>query len=91
MVTAWLFGMWLITLQHDHAVWFAQPSPGSRWVFLQAVPFWTPAALMLVVTMIAWRLDTFARRRARLNLFPKCNYDRTGLASDVVCPECGTL
>ena len=36
----------------------------------------------------ARRLDALATRRARLNLCPKCNYDRTGLAATAVCPEC---
>jgi rubrerythrin len=44
-----------------------------------------------ITTALAWRLDTFARRRARLNLCPKCNYDRAGIAGDAKCPECGAL
>ena len=34
--------------------------------------------------------EALSRRRARLNLCRKCNYDRTGLALDAVCPECGS-
>ena len=54
-------------------------------------PLWIPIVVWLVPTARAWRLDTLARRRARLNLCPKCNYDRTGLAPGAVCPECGQL
>jgi rubrerythrin len=38
----------------------------------------------------AWYLEILARR-ARLNLCPKCKYDRTGIAAGAVCPECGSL
>ncbi len=55
------------------------------------VPLWIPFIATAMCCGVAWRLDTLARRRARLNLCPKCNYDRTGLASGAVCPECGTL
>jgi hypothetical protein len=59
----------------------------DSWVI--AIPLWIPALGSLAIGMIAWRLDTLARRRARLNLCPKCNYDRAGIAADAVCPECG--
>jgi len=52
-------------------------------------PMWVPIVLLGCVCSLAWRLDTLPRRRARLNLCPKCNYDRTGLAADAACPECG--
>ncbi len=55
------------------------------------LPLWIPALLTLASTARAWYWDTLARRRAKLNLCPKCNYDRTGLAAGVVCPECGTI
>ena len=69
--------------------WYARsrPSGGSYWAF--SVPLWIPAAGALIFTAIVWRLDTLARRRARLNLCPKCHYDRAGLAAGAVCPECG--
>ncbi len=80
--------------------WEVRPhDPHFRWsldwasrssVWLISVPLWMPLALSVIVTAAAWRLDTLARRRARMNLCPKCNYDRTGLAAGVVCPECGT-
>jgi hypothetical protein len=53
------------------------------------VPLWAPAIVSIAASALAWRLDTLARRRAKLNLCAKCNYDRTGLANNVVCPECG--
>jgi hypothetical protein len=59
------------------------------WVL--TLPLWIPAALCLLPSAVALRLDAIARRRARLNLCPKCNYDRAGIAKDVVCPECGAM
>jgi hypothetical protein len=56
-------------------------------------PLWIPILITILPTAIAWRLDALARRReraARLNLCPKCNYDRAGLAKGAVCPECGS-
>ncbi len=58
------------------------------------LPLWAPAVGCLAGTVIAWRLDTLARRRARVGFCPKCGYDRTGLvgvggAAGAVCPECG--
>jgi hypothetical protein len=66
---------------------FGRPSVGK----LIAIPLWWLVLPATVATSIAWRLDTLARRRARLNLCPKCGYDRTGLAggAGAVCPECG--
>jgi hypothetical protein len=54
------------------------------------IPLWIPTVVSAIVTALGWRLDTLARRRARLNLCPKCNYDRAGLAADAKCPECGS-
>jgi hypothetical protein len=66
--------------------WNLESAPGT-WVL--TTPLWFPALLCLSVAGVAWRLDTLARRRVRLNLCPKCNYDRAGIAKDAVCPECG--
>ena len=54
------------------------------------IPLWGPLVVVALATVSAWHLDTFARRRALLNLCPKCNYDRIGLADGAVCPECGS-
>ena len=68
------------------------------WHCLVEVPLWTPTVCAALVTTIAWRLDTLARRRAKggLNLCPKCGYDRTGLVGGkdgggAKCPECGSV
>ena len=53
------------------------------------IPLWMLGAVTFVPTALAFRLDTLARRRERMNLCAKCHYDRTGLAAEVVCPECG--
>lgn len=55
------------------------------------LPQLTLPAVSLAVTVLAWRLDTLACRRAKLNLCPNCNYDRAGLARHAKCPECGTI
>ena len=61
---------------------------GDNWAW--HIPLWPVPSMALLITAVAWRFDVLARRRARLNLCPRCNYDRTGLAAGVVCPECGT-
>ena len=53
------------------------------------IPLWLPPAATMAIAIGAWRQDTLARRRARLNLCHKCDYDRAGLANDAACPECG--
>jgi hypothetical protein len=53
------------------------------------VPLWMPALFALSISLAALGLDLLARRRARLNLCPRCNYDRAGIAGDAKCPECG--
>jgi hypothetical protein len=88
----------------DHPGWYVRGAPPKArglfgWTFERIfpwadatryyVPLWAPTGLMLAMAGSAWSLDTVARRRARLNLCPKCNYDRAGIAADAVCPECG--
>jgi hypothetical protein len=53
------------------------------------LPLWPAIGVACVATLVAWRLDTLARRRERLGRCPKCNYDRAGIAAGAVCPECG--
>jgi hypothetical protein len=60
------------------------------------VPLWIPTTITLAISAAAWWPEAHtwlrARRRekaASLNLCPKCNYDRAGLAKEAVCPECG--
>jgi hypothetical protein len=65
----------------------------ARWWGVM-IPLWMIFALTSLATLVAWRFETLARRRARrLNLCPKCDYDRAGLvggAAGAVCPECGS-
>jgi hypothetical protein len=60
---------------------------------LYILPLWLPTCAALALTVVAWRVDTLARRRerARLNLCPKCGYDRAGIAGEAKCPECGAM
>jgi hypothetical protein len=62
---------------------------GRDW-FMLDIPLAWPIVLLLLASVIAWLLETFARRRARTGLCWKCSYSRAGLATDAVCPECGT-
>ena len=61
----------------------------GRFLWALSIPIWSLTGLAFAITTLAWRLDTLARRRPRLNLCPKCHYDRTGLAIGAKCPECG--
>lgn len=58
--------------------------------FFLHFPLWTIVLPVAAATLVIWRTDAMAHRRARLNLCPKCNYDRAGLAPAAKCPECGT-
>jgi hypothetical protein len=61
--------------------------PNRRWI---SSPIWLLALMTGCATTLAWYLDALARRRDRLNLCPKCHYDRAGIATDAKCPECGS-
>jgi hypothetical protein len=67
--------------------WFSRISAPNVWG--AAAPLWFPACIALLVSGAAWRLESVARRGSRLNLCPKCHYDRAGIAADAKCPECG--
>jgi hypothetical protein len=67
------------------AGWDSRPPLQFYWISL-----WIPLAASLATCGTAWRLDTLARRRAKLGACPKCSYSRAGLAPSAVCPECGT-
>jgi len=68
--------------------WFYPQSVRAGW--RRDLPLWMPALASLIAAGFAWRLDTLARRRERMNACPSCGYDRTGLAPSSPCPECGT-
>ncbi|HVU62894.1 MAG TPA: hypothetical protein VHC70_02865 [Phycisphaerales bacterium] len=69
-------------------LYYTSKEPPRDWSV--TLPMWPFAFACLFATVTAWRLDGIARRRARLNLCPKCGYDRAGIAADAKCPECGT-
>jgi hypothetical protein len=81
-VIASLGTVWLPNQQPEW--WFAFHSFANDW-WLQ-VPIWAVALPMAAWTALAFRS---ARRRARPGGCPACGYDRTGLAPEAVCPECG--
>ena len=66
--------------------WFGAPlSVAGFYIF----PLWFPAALCMLATFAAWRLDAIARRRGT-GKCAKCGYDRAGIAAAAPCPECGS-
>jgi hypothetical protein len=58
-----------------------------RWF---AVPLWPFAVLPLLPIVIGLRLNAVTRRRRRQGLCIRCRYDRRGIDSAKVCPECGS-
>jgi hypothetical protein len=84
-----------------HVTWLAVPvhwegafvpfkwrsGPPAFWQLV--VPLWMPLVVVLgtagTIAIVLIRADG----RPRPNLCTKCNYDRTGLAPDAKCPECG--
>jgi hypothetical protein len=67
--------------------WFDWGPASNGWQY--DLPLWIPAALLLVLVAIAWRLDAIAFLREHPHLCRKCRYDRTGLQPGTPCPECG--
>ncbi|MEN0020548.1 MAG: hypothetical protein AAF747_06675 [Planctomycetota bacterium] len=49
------------------------------------------AAVVYVATLpVFWQINQrIAKRRAERGLCTRCCYDRSGLAADAACPECG--
>jgi hypothetical protein len=70
--------------------WFSSQSQLPQYCHIQ-IPIWLAVVASIGAWAVSWRLDTLARHRAKLNLCPHCNYDRTGLTggAGAVCPECG--
>ena len=85
--SATMFGRADYIQMNVHLEWFRGPVRQPA----LCIPLWIPFVAFAIITAGVWRLDTLARRRARVGKCLTCGYDRTGLASDVVCPECGTL
>ncbi len=54
-----------------------------------AIPIWIGLVPCLLLTILAWHLDTLARHRVLAGACPNCHYDRTGLVVGAKCPECG--
>jgi hypothetical protein len=75
---------------HRFGLYWRISNDSSRWVQTVIVPLWPFVAGIAVASLAAWFFDAGAgRARARLNLCPKCNYDRAGITADAKCPECG--
>ena len=68
--------------------WLSYPTWGS--IPGVAIPVWMIAAPSMLITSLAFRIDSLARRAERRGKCFKCGYDRTGLSQSAICPECGT-
>ena len=83
---------WSFRMQPPRFVWMPTiDTNASIKMTVVVVPLWIPLVVAAGIAALAWRLDTLASRRARLDLCHICHYDRTGLALGAVCPECGRL
>ncbi|HEX2838131.1 MAG TPA: hypothetical protein VHN77_08400 [Phycisphaerales bacterium] len=79
---------WSIRVKRTDTAW--RPMAFSdRGVMCVYVPCWTLLLASFSASALAWRLDTLARRREKVNACKSCGYDRTGLAPSSPCPECG--
>ena len=80
-----------IYVERLESIWWAWGFEWENYGGIRALrmPLWPFALASSASYALAWRLDTLARRRAKLNLCPKCGYDRTGILQDAKCPECG--
>ena len=91
----WFYGKlmnagWYRIPHRFRLVWWWTPVPTTSGDWFIGLATWPLVAVSLATTALAFRLDSLARRRAYMNLCKNCHYNRTGLASDAVCPECGT-
>jgi hypothetical protein len=68
---------------HSGVLWY---QTAFRWTFGASLLY--PALLTSLPAALLWYID---RRRFGPGLCPTCGYDRTGLAADAKCPECGTV
>lgn len=53
------------------------------------IPLWPAIIATCLLTALVWWLDVLAHRRSPIGHCAMCGYDRTGMAMDAVCPECG--
>lgn len=72
-----------------HMGWCLWLMEGDRNGWIAIIPMWAPLIVVGGLTLLLWRHDTRARRRARLNQCVRCGYDRAGLVAGAPCPECG--
>jgi hypothetical protein len=82
---------WYTQIGRWRIIWSPDVQLGSsRWFV--AVPLWPLFLCSSALSATLGLQDALARRRARggVNLCPKCNYDRAGIAADAKCPECGS-
>jgi hypothetical protein len=77
----WLF----VRVERPGILWLPSYSQFDTDFRILEIPLWIPWVLVAAPTAWLWWLD----RRTPHSLCPKCRYDRTGLAPDAACPECG--
>jgi hypothetical protein len=61
---------------------------GATNFYFATIPLWIPALPIGLLAGWGWRRDSIAQRPAK-NRCLFCNYSRSGLTLDTLCPECG--
>lgn len=93
-LSGWTNGVWLRRPSYTAFwkaerpfMWSLRPkvSRGGFWTTVR-VPLWPLLLPPALVGIVVWRV----RPRRRLGLCQNCGYDRSGLAVDAACPECGS-
>lgn len=53
------------------------------------IPIWIPVVICAIPCGMLWKRERRRRIAASIGLCPSCRYDRSGLTSSTLCPECG--
>jgi hypothetical protein len=67
--------------------WFYRWNNDTDWAVV--VPLWVFEVPTLALAAALWRRDTTAARRVKAGQCAACGYDRSGIAPEHPCPECG--
>jgi hypothetical protein len=79
---------WEITSRQARWGWCFDRLIGGRLWYLD-VPLWAPALMSAGAMAVPYLLNR--RHKGGTARCPECDYDRTGLPAETLCPECGML